>query len=284
MKSLTKYQFDISQGDEIINRALREDIGTGDVTTDFILPGDKSVHATIKTKEEGVVAGLHIAEKVFKKLDPDIVWESNFSDGSKIKKDDILARLTGSVKAILTGERTALNFMQRMSGIATATSQFVAALKNYKTQILDTRKTVPGLRMLDKYAVQMGGGTSHRIGLYDMVMIKDNHISIAGGITKAVERVKSKISGGILIEVETSNLREVKEALEANVDIIMLDNMPVDIMREAVKLINGKALVEASGNITLDRIRNIAESGVDFISVGELTHSVKALDIGLYIE
>jgi len=280
----TNFNFTDEIFDRIINAALKEDVGSGDLTTNLIVSSDLNAKAFLKAKEEGIVAGLRIAELIFKKLDPAIKWQQHFNDGVKINPGDILVNFEGSYKAILTGERTALNFLQRMSGIATLTSKFVNAVKGTKTKILDSRKTVPGLRMIDKYAVKIGGGTNHRIGLYDMVLIKDNHIKIAGGISNAVNQVRTNLKAGIKIEVETSNIDEVLEAVMLNVDFIMLDNMSTEMMRHAVKLINGKALVEASGNMTLGRVKEAAETGVDFISVGALTHSVCALDIAQYIE
>ncbi len=268
---------------DIIDIALKEDIGSGDITTDFLVLSERKVKTFIKAKENGIIAGLKIAEKVFKKLDSNIVWKENFKDGDRIKANYIIVNIEGSYKAILTGERTALNFLQRMSGIATETAKFVDTVKGTKAKILDSRKTVPGLRELDKYSVKMGGGMNHRMGLYDMVLIKDNHIEVAGGIKNAVSQIKAKLKEGIKIEVETKNLGEVKEALASKVDWIMLDNMSNEMMKEAVNLINGNARAEASGNVSLDRVRGIAETGVDFISIGALTHSVKALDLALYI-
>ena len=268
----------------LIDRALYEDIKDGDLTTNLLIPEDKKATAFIKAKEIGIIAGLPVAEMVFKKLNKNIEYQIFTEEGNNVAAGEIVAKISGSYRAILTGERLALNFLQRISGIATETSKYVDIIKNYKTKILDTRKTCPGLRILDKYAVKVGGGSNHRIGLFDMVMIKDNHIEIAGGILNAVKNIKTKISSDIKIEVETKNLKEVEEALKANADIIMLDNMSNETMTQAVKLINGEALVEASGNITKERLIEIAETGVDFISVGALTHSVKALDIGLYIE
>ena len=277
------FNLDIITINKIIEMALLDDVGSGDITTNFLIDGDLKTNAFLKAKENGIIAGLQITEIVFKKLDQDIKWNQNFNDGDQVNTGDILVNFMGSFKAILTGERTALNFLQRMSGIATSTSNFVQAIKHTKAKILDSRKTAPGLRLIDKYAVNIGGAMNHRIGLFDMVLIKDNHIKIAGGITKAVNKIRSKLDSGIKIEVETSTLEEVEEALLSKVDFIMLDNMPIETMKLAVKSINGKALIEASGNVTLERVKEVAESGVDFISVGALTHSVKALDIAQYI-
>jgi nicotinate-nucleotide pyrophosphorylase (carboxylating) len=268
----------------LIEYAFNEDIGTGDITTNSIIPGDLITTASMKAKTSGVIAGLSIAEYVFRLLDKNIIWEPMVADGDCVEKGQIILKIEGSFRALLTGERTALNFLQRMSGIATETAKYVEALKNTHTEILDTRKTVPGLRLLDKYAVKMGGGTNHRIGLYDMVLIKDNHIKVAGGIRNAVEQVRKTAGTNIKIEVETTNLEEVREALEMKVDMIMLDNMTNKMMSEAVKIINRKAKVEASGNMTLERVIEVAETGVDFISIGALTHSVKAMDISMNIE
>lgn len=229
-------------------------------------------------KEKGVVAGLFVAKAVFKSLDSTIVWNAKVSEGAQVQAGDEIAAIEGSNRALLTGERTALNFVQRMSGIATTASQYAKALEGTRAQILDTRKTVPGFRMLDKYAVRTGGGTNHRAGLFDMVLIKENHITIAGGLQEAVSRVKNG-SHQIKIEVETTSLKEVEIATQSGVDIIMLDNMPTEMMRKAVEIIDGRAKTEASGNITLENAKEIAATGVDYISVGALTHSVSAFDI-----
>ncbi|MAT59210.1 MAG: nicotinate-nucleotide diphosphorylase (carboxylating) [Ignavibacteriae bacterium] len=272
------------QIDRIIDLALDEDIQSGDITTEAIINKSQNADAFIKAKENGVIAGLPIAEKVFRKLDPDLIWNPLVNDGDKIKSSEILVKFSGYYSALLTAERTALNFLQRMSGIATQTNLFVSVIKDSKTKILDTRKTIPGHRLLDKYSVKMGGGTNHRIGLYDLVMIKDNHIKVAGNITNAVEQIRRKYGNKFRVEIETTNLDEVSEALKCNADIIMLDNMTNEAMDDAVKLINGRAQTEASGNMTIERIKSTAEIGVDFISIGMLTHSVKALDISMYIE
>ncbi len=268
----------------IIDYALNEDIGSGDITTNSIIPGDLTTRATMLAKAPGVVAGLQVAEYVFKSLNPDIIWNPFIKDGDKVKKGDLIVEVKGSYRALLTGERLALNFLQRMSGIATMTSCFVEAVEGLGTKVLDTRKTVPGLRLLDKYAVKTGGGTNHRIGLYDMALIKDNHIKVAGGILNAVEQVRKHVSSGIQIEVETTTIEEVRQALEAKADIIMLDNMSTDTMAECVRIINKQAKIEASGNMTLERLKEVASTGVDFISIGALTHSVTALDISMNIE
>ena len=267
--------------DILLNLAYLEDIGVGegDITTNNLIPPGESKTALFVAKEDGIVAGLPVAEMVFRKFDPNIKWKTFISDGHWVKSGDVIAEFSGSYRALLSGERIALNFLQRMSGIATLANQYVKEVEGTNVKILDTRKTMPGYRFLDKYAVRMGGATSHRIGLYDMVMIKDNHIQVAGGIKSAVEAIRPKIPISIKIEVETSTLEMVQEAIDAGVDIIMLDNMSVETMAKAVKLIDKRAKTEASGNILLPKIKGIIEIGVDFISVGALTHSVKALDI-----
>jgi nicotinate-nucleotide pyrophosphorylase (carboxylating) len=271
------------QIDKIIEQALLEDIGTGDLTTESIIPYSLQSHAIIKTSERGIVAGLDIASLIFKKLDPEIYFHSKTKDGKEISPGEVLAEITGSAQTILKGERVALNFLQRMSGIATATSKFCQEVKDFPVRIVDTRKTTPGLRILEKYSVRMGGGYNHRFGLYDAVLIKDNHIAVAEGIKSAVNSVQKQISHTVKIEVEVKNLSQLQEALETKVDIIMLDNMNLDTMIEAVKIVKGKALIEASGGITLEKVREIAQTGVDIISVGALTHSVKSLNISLEI-
>ena len=269
---------------QVVDYALQEDIGNGDITTNSLIPYDMQAKATMVTKASGVIAGLAVAEYVFKTLSPDVLWKTFVNDGDKVAKGTLILEISGSYRALLTGERLALNFLQRMSGIASMTANYITALEGYKTKILDTRKTVPGLRLLDKYAVKMGGGTNHRIGLYDMVLIKDNHIKVAGGITKAVEQIKRSVSKEIQIEVETTTIEEVKEALLSGADIIMLDNMSNSTMAESVKIIGGRAKVEASGNMTIERLKEVAATGVDYISIGALTHSVIALDISMNIE
>ncbi len=269
---------------KIIEMALEEDIQTGDITTNSIIGEAQNATSFMIAKESGIIAGLPIAEKVFKKLDPNLIWKPLVNDGSQIKTGEIIVKFSGKYRALLTAERTALNFLQRMSGVATQTNTFVNEIKNSKTKILDTRKTIPGHRILDKYAVKIGGGENHRFGLYDLVMIKDNHIKIAGSITNAVHQVRKKLIEKFKIEVEVTNIAEVKEALNCHVDIIMLDNMTDEMMSEAVSLIGTKAKTEASGNMILERLKKTSEIGVDFISIGMLTHSVKALDISMRIE
>jgi len=281
---MSKSELNFEELKSVIDYALIEDIGSGDITTNLLIPIDLQTKATMIAKSAGIIAGLDVAEYVFRTLSPDIIWKVFVNDGAKVEKGDLILEITGSYRALLTGERLALNFLQRMSGIATMTANFVNALSGYKTKILDTRKTVPGLRLLDKYAVMIGGGTNHRIGLYDMVLIKDNHIKVAGGISKAVAQIKKSVPDGIKIEVETTTIEEVKEALAAGVDVIMLDNMTNMSMADAVKIINGRAKVEASGNMTLERLKEVAATGVDYISIGALTHSVVAFDISMNIE
>lgn len=268
---------------KIIQNALREDIGTCDITTLSTVNHRKKGKALAIAKDDFIVAGIDIFAVTFKSVDPNIKVKKLVQDGCPLKKGDVLAEVSGSLSGILQAERVSLNLLQRMCGIATLTSQYVQAVRGTKVKILDTRKTVPGLRVLDKMAVRLVGGTNHRIGLYDGVLIKDNHIEAAGSITAAVKAVRKNLSRPMKIEVETKNIREVQEALSCGVEIIMLDNMTVPVMKKAVTLVAGRALLEASGNVGLQNVANIAASGVDFISVGALTHSVKAADISLKI-
>jgi nicotinate-nucleotide pyrophosphorylase (carboxylating) len=253
------------------------------MTTELLFPGDTKCKAIIIAKEDGVAAGIPVAERVFRKLDENILWNQKKREGETLKPGDILAEIEASPRIILTGERLALNFLQRLSGIASLTSRFVKAVEGLSVKIVDTRKTAPGLRILDKYGVSVGGGYNHRFGLHDGILIKDNHIRITGGITQAVKLIRKRIKAESKIEVETSTLAEVIEAISAGADVIMLDNMPTEVMRQAVEIINRKALTEASGGINLENVRNVAETGVDFVSIGALTHSPRALDIGLYM-
>jgi len=268
----------------LIDIALKDDVGEGDITTDNIVPAEIRRKAKMVAKSDGVVAGLPVAEMVFKKLDHDLIWNELTPDGSKVKKGDVLVEFEGTYRALLTGERTALNFLQRLSGIATMSAIYADAVKDFQTVILDTRKTLPGFNKLDKYAVKTGGASNHRLGLHDMAMIKDNHIEVAGGITAAVKAVRASVDHGIKIEVETTTIEQVQEAIDAKADVIMLDNMDLETMRKGVQLIAGRAKVEASGNITLERLRDVAATGVDYISIGALTHSVSAMDISQRIE
>ncbi len=269
---------------KIIRRALEEDIRSGDVTTSAALTGSETGLATALAKEDLVVAGMDVFREVFRVRDASLVFGTALSDGARAPRGTILATVSGSLASILTAERVALNLFQRMCGIATLTRQFVDAVAGTEAQILDTRKTMPGLRILDKYSVRAGGGRNHRYGLYDGLLIKDNHIEAAGGIAEAVRRVRGQAPLMVKIEVEVKDLAEVEEALAAGADVIMLDNMPVDAMKKAVQRIGGKALVEASGNVTLATVRAIAETGVDFISAGVLTHSARAADISLKVK
>lgn len=268
--------------DRIIKNALEEDINYGDITTENIMPKNEMSKAYFLAKADGVVAGINIAERVFEIVDKTIKFKINKVDGTEVKRGDIIAEVEGSTTNILLAERTALNFLQRMSGIATETNKYVKAVAG-KAMIVDTRKTVPGLRILDKYAVKAGGGRNHRINLSDAVMIKDNHIEAAGGITKAVEMIRSNIGHTVKIEVEVKNMEEVKEAVATGVEIIMLDNMNTEVSQEAIKYIDKRAIVEASGNMNLEKAKEMADIGVDVISIGALTHSVTAMDISMKI-
>ena len=273
--------------DKLIDLALEEDINTGDVTTESIIPESMNAVATMTAKQEGVISGLEVVKKVFDRFQNDIVFIPYFKDGDFVQKGDVILRVEASYPTLLRGERLSLNIFQRMCGIATETGKYVKELAGTSTQLLDTRKTAPGLRVLDKLAVKHGGGTNHRMGLYDMAMIKDNHIKMAGGITKAVEQVRSHIPATIKVEVETTNLAEVDEAIAAGADIIMLDNMDNATMAKAVEVIraSGKGIkTEASGNMSIPRLKEVAATGVDFISVGALTHTVKAMDISMNIQ
>jgi nicotinate-nucleotide pyrophosphorylase (carboxylating) len=268
----------------IIQRALDEDIGDGDVTTNTTIPIEAMASGEFIAKAEGIVAGLQVAQLAFELVDARVQFLTLIHDGEEVKHGDVIATVSGSARALLTAERTALNFMQRMSGIATLTHRFVEAIKFSHAIILDTRKTAPGLRLLDKWAVRLGGGQNHRIGLYDMVLIKDNHIAAVGSITEAVKRVRSLDRQHRPIEVEVKNLAELREALALKPDRILLDNMSPDKMREAVKITARRVPLEASGNVSLESIADIAATGVDFISIGALTHSVRALDISLELD
>ena len=267
----------------IIQAALTEDIGDGDVTTDCIVPPELELNGQIIAKAEGIVAGLALVRLTFLLLDEQIQFTAQVLDGDPVRPGQEIATVTGSGRALLTGERVALNLIQRLSGIATLTRQFVEAVQHTSAVILDTRKTAPGLRLLDKWAVQLGGGQNHRFGLYDMVLIKENHIAAAGSISEAVKRVRTNDQRGRAIEVEVKSLVELQETLELAVDRILLDNMSLDQMREAVHLANGHPPLEASGNITLENIAAVAATGVDYISVGQLTHSVRALDVSFLL-
>lgn len=267
--------------DEIILSALKEDINYIDVATDYLIDENQRNEAYFVSKADGVLCGLDVAMRVFRLLDDTFEYKTYFKDGDEIKKGDLIAEFSGKTVLLLKGERTALNLLQHMSGIATATNRLVKLCDGTSAQITDTRKTLPSLRALQKYAVTCGGGKNHRFNLSDCAMLKDNHIDAGGGITNAVNTLRGKIGHTTKIEVETRNLDEVREAVNVGADIIMLDNMTNDMMREAVKIIDGRAKTEASGGITDETIRGVAETGVDIISVGAITHSVKAFDISM---
>ena len=268
----------------IIEAALAEDIGTGDITTQATVSRKKKGRAQAIAKDDFVIAGIDVFAETFQLLDKSIKVKKLMNDGCRAKKGDVIAEVSGSLSNILQAERVALNLFQRMSGIATLTAKYVEAVHGTKAKIFDTRKTLPGLRILDKMAVRIGGGCNHRTGLYDGVLIKDNHIEAAGGITSAVKAQRKRLPHTLKIEVETKNMKEVKEALKCSVDIIMLYNMSVPAMKKAVDFVAGRALLEASGNVSLQRVSEIAATGVDLISIGELTHSVRAADISLKIK
>lgn len=267
---------------DLIHSALEEDIGHGDITTSLLIPEDSESHALYIAKGNFVVAGLPFAREAFQILDPSMTFKMFYSDGAKVRKGDVIAEVSGKTRAILTGERVSLNILQRLSGIATLTNMYVERIKGLKAKIVDTRKTTPCQRFMEKYAVRMGGGGNHRFGLFDGILIKDNHIEAVGSIKEAVRLAKS---GHHLarIEVEVENLHDLEEAIEAGADIVMLDNMPIHDLKEAVKIAKDMVILEASGNISLENVREIAETGVDLISVGALTHSAIAADISLKI-
>ncbi|MCK4767669.1 MAG: carboxylating nicotinate-nucleotide diphosphorylase [Desulfobacula sp.] len=270
--------------ENIIELALFEDSGLGDITTECILTQNSSGKGVIVAKESFVLAGIEVAKKVFKLLDPDCEFFSSFSDGDSIKEGKIILKVQGDFLSLLKGERVALNFLQRLSGIATLTRAYVEELSFENVRLTDTRKTTPGLRSLEKEAVRAGGAHNHRMSLYDGILIKDNHIAIAGSIKNAVKLVKNRTSHLMKIEVEVSNLDEVKEAIDAGAHVIMLDNMDYDQMTEAVKYINGRAVVEASGNVSLETLNKIAVTGVDVISCGALTHQARSVDLSMRID
>src|ERR1051325_706691 len=269
--------------DGCIERALAEDIGSGDVTTNAIVSPAITIRGKIVAKQSGIIAGLEIAPRGFAVLENSVVFEAVAEEGARVEKGAVVARLAGSARSLLTAERTALNFLGRMSGIATLTRQFVDAIAGTRTKILDTRKTVPGLRSIDKLAVLRGGGCNHRIGLFDMILIKDNHIAAAGSLSEAVRRARAA-NTKLEIEVEAAGLADVEAAIALGVERILLDNMSVAMMRDAVQLTAGRAKLEASGNVTLETVRSIAETGVDYVSIGALTHSAKVFDVSLNFE
>jgi nicotinate-nucleotide pyrophosphorylase (carboxylating) len=265
----------------IIEAALKEDMPRGDITSETIIPAHSVSEAVIVAKENGVLAGIDAARLVFHKIDSSVVFKKNMNDGRAFKKGEKIAALKGRSISLLKGERTALNIIQRMSGIATTTHRFVQALKGTRTKILDTRKTTPGLRVLEKYAVRMGGGMNHRFSLSEMVLIKDNHLRLVGSVSEAVKRAKQGVKQGVKVEVEATSFEQAKEALRSGADMIMLDNMPPKKMKEVVAWVKGRVPLEASGKVTLRKAREIALTGVDFVSVGSLTHSYKSVDISM---
>lgn len=265
----------------IINNALEEDVGSGDVTTEACISRHTEVTARLVSRQEGVLAGGIIAAMVFRALDESILWEIIVDEGDRLTHGDEIGCFRGSVSTLLTGERVALNLIQRMSGIATETARYIAEVAGTGVTILDTRKTMPGLRKLDKYAVRIGGGTNHRSGLFDAVLVKDNHIRAAGGLNNAVNNILQTRNEELSIQVECDTLEQLEECIILGVDLVLLDNMDANDLRKAVELSDGRARLEASGGITLENVREIAETGIDFISVGAITHSVTALDIGL---
>jgi len=281
-------EIDWKQFEPIIDQALAEDMGSGDITTQILIPLGLQGRASITAKAHGVLAGIEIAIMVFHRVNDSIKLEWSIPDGSRVKPGDVIATLEGRVASILRAERVALNFLQHLSGIASETNRYVEAIKGLNVHILDTRKTIPGLRILEKYAVSVGGGYNHRLNLSDGVLIKDNHLAVVRyqelSMNEVVTRVKKKAPHNLKVEVEVRTAEEALEAADSGVEIVLLDNMSVEEMRRAVELTNGRALLEASGGITLDNVRMVAETGVDFISIGALTHSAKALDINLKLE
>lgn len=270
--------------DELVRRALLEDIGPGDITTEATIPADKTCTGVIIAKEAGILCGHQVAEAAFRAMDARLTYEVLVPEGSEITPGQGVARISGNARSVLMAERVALNFLQRMSGIATTTRKLAESIKYYHARLVETRKTTPGLRMVEKYAVRVGGGLNHRYGLHDAILIKDNHIAVAGGVREAVVAARKVASHTSRVEVECETLEQVQEALEAGADIILLDNMDVDTMKKAVEMVAGKAILEASGGITAANLVEVAKTGVDIISMGALTHSVKALDLSLEIQ
>ena len=269
--------------EEALRAWLREDLGQGDLTSLLVVPEDIEGEAVILAKEGGVLAGLWVAERVFALADPRTAFAPLVAEGARVAEGTEVARVRGPLRGILAGERLALNLLQRLSGIATLTRAYVEALAGTKAQILDTRKTTPGLRALEKYAVRVGGGRNHRYGLFDGILIKENHVRAAGGVGEAVRRAKARAPHYLKVEVEVRDLAELEEALEAGADLILLDNFPLEALREAVRRVGGRVPLEASGNMALERAKAAAEAGVDYVSVGALTHSAKALDLSLLV-
>jgi nicotinate-nucleotide pyrophosphorylase (carboxylating) len=273
----------LNNADKLIDLALAEDIGPGDITTDNLVEPQAPGYGEIIAKQDLVIAGLDIAKRVFERLDDGIVFNASFQEGQSVTSGSQVVTVSGRLAALLSAERTALNFLQRLSGIATQVRQYVTLLQGRPVKLLDTRKTTPGWRELEKYAVRIGGGANHRMGLYDAVLIKDNHIAAAGGVTEAVARIKAKVPATVTIEVETTTLEEVRQALEAGAQIIMLDNMDLDRIKAAVDLVKGRALLEVSGGVTRERLTALAATGIDLISSGALTHSASAVDLSMTI-
>lgn len=269
---------------DVVRRALEEDVGNGDLTTASTIPIEASASGRIIARKTGVVAGLPIVATVFRELDPEISFDAKVADGALVNAGDLIATIDGSAHAILSGERVALNFLQQLSGVATATREIVDQLEGANARLLDTRKTVPGLRALQRYAVRVGGGTNHRFNLFDGVLIKENHITVAGGVGAALSRARSAVGPFTPVEIEVETLEQLAEAIEAGADMVLLDNMSPDQMRRAVEITDGRVLLEASGDITVDSAREVAETGVDFLSSGAITHSARALNVSLRLE
>ena len=268
----------------LVKLALTEDVGPGDITTLALIPREQKAKAVIRAKARGIICGLPVAREVFRHLDPHLRFSPKVKEGALVKPGQVVAEVEGRVRGILIGERTALNFLQHLSGVATLTNQFVKKVEGKKVKILDTRKTIPGLRVLEKYAVRVGGGVNHRLGLYDAILIKDNHLKMTGGIKKAIRKIRSQYGVKKPIEVEAKSLAEVREAIEERVNRILIDNMDLKTLRQAVKLCRKAGIVtEASGKVSLPKVRAIAATGVDYISIGALTHSAPALDLNLKI-
>jgi nicotinate-nucleotide pyrophosphorylase (carboxylating) len=284
-------KFDLAKARPLIKQALKEDIGKGDITSQHTIDPQANGLALIMAKQEGMLAGIEICREVFLQVDPELAIEINTNDSQKVDLGQVVMNIQGRAQSILAAERTALNFLQHLSGIASLTARFVEAVNGTRAKILDTRKTTPGWRRLEKYAVTCGGGENHRMGLYDMVLIKDNHIEAAGGVSAAVQLVRDRIKKKIKIEVEVQNLAQLEEAIALGPDIVMLDNMKPEMMAEACRMVwsspardHGQLKIEASGNVNLDNVRKIAECGVDYISVGAITHSAPALDFSLRLK
>jgi nicotinate-nucleotide pyrophosphorylase (carboxylating) len=275
---------DPQQVRELVQSFLAEDVGSGDLTTSAVVPVGSRGVARIEAREEFVVAGLDVVRACFESLDPSVTWTAISPDGSRVANLAVLARIEGSLGAILTAERTALNLLARLSAVATVTASYVAAIEGTRAQVIDTRKTTPGLRMLEKAAVRVGGGGNHRFGLYDGILIKDNHVRAAGGVAEAVDRARNSVPGGLVVEIEVTTLDELDQALGVGAQAILLDNMDPKTVREAVDRVGGKAVLEASGGIDLTNVRAYAETGVDLISIGALTHSAGSVDISLEVE